>query len=301
MSGAEDLAARLAAGATSLARCWQVTRADGESFGFTDHDGDLDFGGVTFRAASGWTAGALETATGLSVDNASALGALSSDVITEADILAGKWDGAEVSLWFADWADPEVRVLKFRGSLGEIQAADGSFEAELRGLEAPLNRPVGRAYQVSCDAALGDSRCGVALGSTGFRATGTVVEGGTGAALTIAVAGEFADGWFADGTLTWEIGQNAGVSRPVRDDANGVDGRRITLLLAAPFASAVGDTVILTAGCDRRAATCAAKFGNIVNFRGFPTMPGEDWVIAYPRQGDVNDGAPKAWPDAADE
>jgi len=43
-----------------------------------------------------------------------------------------------------------------------------------------------------------------------------------------------------------------------------------------------GDRVRIVAGCDKRLETCRAKFGNVVNFRGFPFVPGEDWLVAIP-------------------
>jgi uncharacterized phage protein (TIGR02218 family) len=55
---------------------------------------------------------------------------------------------------------------------------------------------------------------------------------------------------------------------------------------------AIGDAFLATAGCDKQFATCSAKFGNGVNFRGFPHMPGEEAVLRYPNQGDANNGAP---------
>jgi uncharacterized phage protein (TIGR02218 family) len=53
---------------------------------------------------------------------------------------------------------------------------------------------------------------------------------------------------------------------------------------------AVGDTLRVTAGCDRRFASCKAKFANAVNFRGFPHIPGSDYVLRHPRHGDALDG-----------
>ena len=73
-----ELQARLDSGATRLCRCWGVERRDGVVFGFTDHDRDIAFGGVVFRASSGMDASALQSATGLSVDNAQTVGALTS-------------------------------------------------------------------------------------------------------------------------------------------------------------------------------------------------------------------------------
>ena len=57
-----------------------------------------------------------------------------------------------------------------------------------------------------------------------------------------------------------------------------------------PADVAPGDMLRIEAGCDKRAATCRLKFGNFVNFRGFPHIPGEDWLMAVPRSDGVNDG-----------
>ncbi|MDG2527541.1 baseplate hub protein [Caulobacter endophyticus] len=44
------------------------------------------------------------------------------------------------------------------------------------------------------------------------------------------------------------------------------------------------------ATCDRRWTTCRAVFANGTNFRGFPTLPGEDFVTLYPAEGEIHDG-----------
>lgn len=38
-------------------------------------------------------------------------------------------------------------------------------------------------------------------------------------------------------------------------------------------------------GCDRQLGTCRGRFGNVLNFRGFPHIPGNDFVLRYPRSG----------------
>ena len=48
---------------------------------------------------------------------------------------------------------------------------------------------------------------------------------------------------------------------------------------------ATGDAFTVTAGCDKRFATCRARFANAENFRGFPHIPGNDFVIALPDDG----------------
>ena len=59
-----------------------------------------------------------------------------------------------------------------------------------------------------------------------------------------------------------------------------------------PEPIAAGDTFDVTAGCDKQFSTCHDKFANVVNFRGFPHIPGNDFVISYPLQGEPgHDGA----------
>ena len=161
----------LATGCTTLARAFAVTRRDGVVMGFTDHDRDLAFDGITFRADSGLTAKALQMGTGLAVDNSEAVGVLRSDAITEADILAGRYDGAEVRAWLVNWADVTVRALQFRGTLGEITRGGGAFTAELRGLSERLNQPQGRIYHPRCSAVLGDRHCRFDLAAPGYAET----------------------------------------------------------------------------------------------------------------------------------
>ncbi len=80
----------LATGTTTIARAFALTRRDGITQGFTDHDRDLTFDGITFAAATGLDAGAVEQMTGLAVDNAEVAGALSAASLSETDILAGQ-------------------------------------------------------------------------------------------------------------------------------------------------------------------------------------------------------------------
>ena len=286
-----ELQARLDGGATHLCRCWLVSRRDGVTLGFTDHDEDVVFDGVVFRASSGMDASALQSATGLSVDNAQAVGALSDAAVSEEDVRAGRFDRAEVRLWLVDWERPELRVLMFRGEFGEIRRLDGAFEVELRGLAEALNAPVGRSVLRTCDRALG--RCQVRLR---YRAGG-VLRGGRGGRGQLGV-GPSGDGprrirrrlvhaWGADLARRAEC-------RPGRDDQDRPSGgrrrARLTLWQAAGRRPAAGDRFRVVAGCDKRAETCRAKFANFLNFRGFPHIPGDDWVTAYPKEGAIHDG-----------
>jgi uncharacterized phage protein (TIGR02218 family) len=282
------LQARLDGGATTLCRCWRLDRRDGRAFGFTDHDGDLAFDGVTFAAASGVTGGAQEAATGLAAGTVGFAGALTAAAMTEADLVAGLWDGARLRRWLVDWREPDVRALIFDGTLGEVTREDGAFRAEALGPAAGLNRPIGRAFLRDCDAALGDRRCRADLTRSGLRGTGTVTAVRGEDLIEIAAAGVPADGRLAGGALTWTGGAAAGATVRVTGDLATAAGR--TLRLAVPGPIAVGDAFAVTAGCDGGFATCRDRFGNAANFRGFPHLPGDDWLARGPGDDEPADG-----------
>lgn len=286
----EDLLTHLATGVTTVCQCWAVTRRDGVVLGFTDHDRDLTFDGLIFRAASGLTARALQTSSGLGVDNTEALGALSDASVREADLMAGRFDGATVQTWIVNWHDVRQRLLQFRGSFGEVTRAGGAFRAEVRGLSEGLNQVQGLAYQRGCSAVLGDARCGVDLNLAGLALEAPIVARGAAGVYRIAAAAGFAEGWFARGRVRVVSGASAGLVGLVKFDQTEGQLRRVDLWVDFAQAPAVGDVIRLEAGCDKTAATCRERFGNFMNFRGFPHIPGEDWMTSYPVAGKANDG-----------
>lgn len=267
---------------TTLARAWAVSRRDGLVLGFTDHDAPLTFDGIAFRPDAGLNARAVVQGLGLSVDNTEAQGVLSDDAITETDLLAGRWDGAEVRLWEVDWQHPGDRRLIFRGALGEIAQADGAFRAELRGVAEALSAPQGRVFHPRCCAVLGDAACGFDLNREGYFAEGTILSvAEDGARLELGDIDAYAADWFAHGAARMLDGAAAGLTATVKIDAPQPGRRRAVELWTAPgIAPAVGDRVRLQAGCDKRGETCRMKFLNYLNFRGFPHLPTEDWMVA---------------------
>jgi uncharacterized phage protein (TIGR02218 family) len=284
----------LATGATTIARAFAITRADGVVLGFTDHDRDLSFDGITFAADTSVSAQALEQVTGLAVDNSEAFGALSDAGLTEADIIAGRYDNAALRIWQVNWADPDQRALIFRGTLGEMTRAGGAFRVELRGLSEALNTSGGRVIHAGCSALLGDSACGFDLSIPGYRIDLPLLAA-DGAVLRFAAV-EVLPAWLAHGRVQVLTGAGAGLAGVIRD--NRVIAatpttqalHQVTLWQAISAPLAAGDLLRLEAGCDKSADTCRVKFNNFINFRGFPHVPGEDWLTAYPKQGQPNTG-----------
>lgn len=286
----DAMAAKLESGVTTFCRCWRIERADGVTMGFTDHDSNLTLDGVLYEADSGFTAGEIEHSLGLSVDNVEVSGALRSERIVEADVAQGLYDAARVTQYLVDWTDTAERVVLFAGLFGEIRRGAAGFEVEFSGLSEALNRPIGRAYLRNCSAVLGDGRCGVDLAQPDFKAPGTVAAVLDDRRFRVDGLDGFESDWFSLGRLVWTGGGNDGLSASVRSfKVIGVD--RVVELWRAPTAPmSAADGFDIYAGCDKRADTCRAKFANFSNFRGFPHIPGDDWMSAYPNSSEVHDG-----------
>lgn len=276
--------AHLDSGATTLCWCWRLTRRDGVQQGFTDHDRALTFDGTTFEAEAGFEAGEIVESVGLGVDNLDVTGGITSERLAEADLAAGLYDDAQVEIFRVNWQAPDQRVLMRAGSIGEVKHAGKAFSAEIRGLSHYLQQPQGRLFQYACDTDLGSARCGIDLASPAYRTIATIDAVVSEHSLRVSFDGGYDAGWFARGLATVTSGAAAGFASEVRGHADTAEGSLLTLWQAPVAALVVGDTLEVTAGCDKQLATCRDRFQNAVNFRGFPHIPGNDFVTSYVRR-----------------
>lgn len=268
------LAAHYATGGTTLATLWRVQRKDGSVFAFTDHDVAIRFGGITYSPSSAFDASAISTRSELNVDNLEVIGLIDDAGITEDDIEAGKWDGASVWIRRVNWRDLSMGAEILRvGEIGGIQRRSGQYVAEMRGLMQKLQTNVGRVITPTCDATLGDARCGVNLEALRVSA---VVTTATSRRLLTASGLAQAAGYFDRGDVTFVDGLNAGVRMEIKQHtASGV----LALQLALPYPLTPGDAFTVVPGCDKLKSTCKTKFSNVVNFRGFSFVPGQDKTL----------------------
>lgn len=278
-------------GVTTLCWCWKLTRTDNTVLGFTDHDVDVTVDGTTYEAQSGFTATAVDHDLGLSVPTMEVEGVLSSDNLTEEDLQAGLWDNATIELYRANWSDPTQYVMVRKGTVGEVSRNQHTFMAELRGLAYALNQALGRTYKYSCDAELGDSRCGVNLNGGLYTATGSVLQLlGHSRWFSSAELSNFPTQWFTGGALTWTTGANVGLTQGVRLFNNTTGTPQVELWFPLPYTIQAGDDFSIVVGCDKQFATCRHRFNNIKRFRGFPHMPDPSKIFTYPDVNAVHDG-----------
>lgn len=259
----------------TLAFCWRLERRDGVALGFTSHDRDLAIDGLVYRAAPGMLPSSISLSDGFDVDSLDVEGALTADAISAADLAVGRWDGAALSIFVVDWEDPAAeRIAIARGELGDVSVKGEAFAAELRGPTALLERPVVEQTSPECRAQLGDKRCRVDMaGRVRVTRIAAVLD-----EAVVEVESAAAGNAYAYGRLRWIGGANSGLESLVLSS----EGVRLTLAEAPEQAAAIGDLVEIAEGCDRSLATCSARFGNALNFRGEPHLPGFDLLTRYP-------------------
>ncbi|MFN3620892.1 DUF2163 domain-containing protein [Sphingorhabdus sp.] len=261
---------------TTIVYGWRLERADGVTLGFTSHDADILHDGIMLRSSPGLQPTTVIQSAGLDKDGLEVSGALTSDSICADDLAVGRWDGAYLEIFLFDWTTPSSgkRVLA-TGELGQVSYTDDTFEAELIGPQAQLDRAVAPQTSPSCRAHFCDAACG--LNRERFRHLAEV-SGVDDNRISVTPRSLIPDGHLAYGELRWLSGANCGLTTRIADNADSD-----ILLLRAPLRSAdIGDMVELTEGCDKLMSTCAARFGNGINFRGEPYLPGNDLLTRYP-------------------
>ncbi len=273
-TASSNLTAHIAGEVTSIAICWKLTLVGGTVLGFTDHTSDLTISSQLYKAATGFSPTSVETKDKFSVDNLDVEGVLDAASITEADIMAGKYDFAEIEIFMVNVTDLSQGIITHRrGWLGEVSVKNGQFVAEVRGLAQKLQQNIGELFSPTCRAVFGDARCKANLASFTFAGTVNTV---TSRQVFLSTALTQAAGYFSGGEVQWLTGANAGRRMEIKEFSN----TQITLALPMPHSVAVGDTFNAIAGCDKTIATCIAKFNNAVNFRGEPYVPGMDKMLA---------------------
>ena len=261
---------------TSVAYGWRLERADGVTLGFTSHDADIAHDGILLRASPGMRPTTVSQSIGLDKDGLDVSGALTSDLIRADDLAAGRWNGAYLEIFLFDWTSPASgkRVLT-AGELGAVSYSDDAFEAELIGLQSRLDKAVAPLTSPSCRARFCDAACGLNRERFRHLAKVTAVDDNR---ISVTADLPVADGHLAYGELRWLSGANCGLFAKIA----GNEGADI-YLHGAPFhAPDVGDVMELLEGCDKLMSTCAGRFGNGINFRGEPYLPGNDLLTRYP-------------------
>lgn len=276
---------------TQRAQVWKITRTDGITFAFTTHDEPVNWMGLTYTPCDSLRASASESGiiNGGSIGDTTVNGVLSDDSITEFDLANGLFDGATVEVWLVPWndsvytTDQPQRIAA--GVLGKTSQGGITYTAEMLTPGSKLTtRPLLESYTPACRWDLGDGRCPVDLEALRVASTVTGIEAKN--AFNRATFRRFfdtglteQDGYFDFGILTWTTGDNAGLSSEVKEYGDGM----VTLWNAMPNEIQSGDQYTIVPGCNKTREDHTTKFGlNMVDFGGFPDIPGQDVLIRTP-------------------
>ena len=259
----------------TAAFCWRLERRDGAAVGFTSHDRNLEIAGFLYRASPGMLPSAVSLTDGFEIDRLDVTGALSSGAIRAEDLATGRWDGAALTIFLADWENPDAPTIPVaRGELGDVSRRGSEFEAELRGPTALLERPVTEQISPECRAMLGDKRCRVDMaGRTRLTRIARIDS-----ERDIAVSEPLRHGAYVHGRVRWVSGAHCGLESALA----GSDGEVLTLREPPHFPPEPGAMIEIAEGCDKSLGTCAGRFANAANFRGEPHLPGADLLTRYP-------------------
>ena len=252
---------------------WRIERRDGVTLGFTSHDRDLAHDGLRLRAAPGIRPAALRLTADITGDDAQMDGALTHDAIPAGDLEAGRFDGAGVTLGMIDWQTGAAQVLYY-GTIGETEAVVDGFAAQLRSAKAALDYdPVPRTSP-GCRARFCAPGCNLSPSRFTHELPVTAIDHQANAVTFSGIVPTD----FLFGELRWLEGAAVGL----RHSIIGQDGGDLVLDGPIPAGVEPGTRTLLREGCDRTIATCANRFGNALNFRGEPFLPGNDLVARYP-------------------
>ncbi|RUI34538.1 phage BR0599 family protein [Pseudomonas aeruginosa] len=121
-------------------------------------------------------------------------------------------------------------------------------------------------YCRTCTAVLGDHRCKVNLIPHRVTLTPQSVSNWV---ISSGVVAGYADGWFTAGYVEWQVDGDNYDRRHIERHV-GVD----LYILGGTQGIPAGVQLRVYPGCDFLAATCDAKFGNLLNFRGINKLDG---------------------------
>lgn len=193
----------LALNDTTLAIFCKVRRKDGQIFGFSEFNEDVDFdlgdgdGTITYRASQAFTRSAIKQRGDQGIDNLNIFGHLESTAITVEDLRAGVWDEAVYHIFMLNHQNLALGDIPLgRGNFGKVTTQDNEYSTELLSIMNRFNQDLLEVYSPACHVDLGSTGnymgiggCNVKIdpptwssGSTvGIRqlrdaATGTVVQ-----------------------------------------------------------------------------------------------------------------------------
>jgi uncharacterized phage protein (TIGR02218 family) len=268
-------------GAFALTVLVLVQRTDGLVLGFTSWDLPLIFNGVTYWPTVSLASSAIKVNSDLTTDQIDIYGTIDSTLITEADLDAGRYDEAQVTIMRVNPLDlTQGSINDLTGYSGQLDFGEEHITLAVNSLGTLANQQFGDVITPLCRVQqLGDYQCKVNIAS--FQHASTVVSVTSQSMITFTdtqVAGYYNYGMVRFASLVGNGGPNYNLNMEVKNHTIVSGQALLELVEPMPFPVGIGNSVILEAGCDRKPLTCRSKFNNLVNIHAEPYVPGNDYL-----------------------
>ncbi len=271
------LAAALSASPRKGAECVVLQAKDGSRAAFTTWNRplplDLGLGAGEETCLPGINLSAVTLATGLDASSFEMDGPAVGE-FSAARVRGGKWRSAHAWLVRVSPGVEGFAPILF-GRVGESRVEGRRFVLEIRNWADAFNESWGRVLSPWCSARFGDAKCTMVRTPSPCAITAVTDD----FRFTVDLVGVHPDQYFSLGDAAFLTGDLAGTAEAKVIAFDGATGAVELLepLIAAP---AIGDTLNLFRGCsnllksaDPAIPTCLT-YGNVVNFRGHPEVPG---------------------------
>lgn len=260
----------LASNVTHIIPIWKMVAQDSTVAAYAAHTRVLIFEGTTYNVAP------IEISTtsqsiGLK-SNTSQLTGTFDNIITRADVEAGKWQGATITLQYVNYLDLTMGSTgKQVGRAGKFDLIGETFKVELRSLASLLGQTIG---ELTSPTDRNSFPSGVDPADFTVNRTVTAVVD----RRTFSVSGSFDEQYYRYGLVTWSTGNNAGLSMEVQEST----GAQILLQLPMPDDIQIGDTVDCLAGYDGSRNQNRDRFDDVINFNAESDLPGLKKALQFP-------------------
>jgi uncharacterized phage protein (TIGR02218 family) len=286
LSGA--LVSHLATSTHSRCKMLRLDLVEGTVLAVTDHDRvlafDLGDGSADYTPRTGIMPSNLALSAGFDPDDLEVTGPLVDEAtedwhVTKTMVVGGRFDDAVARFFQVNWSSLSsgaIELLKGRVVLAEVEGS--RFKLSIHSEVSKFSQDIGRTITPYCDADFGDARCSYSpiVDAVAVTAVTDAMN------FTVSNPNARANDYFNQGTVQFTSGALNG-TRPV-EVSDWSSGGVLTLWTELAEAPEIGDTLNLAQGCGKTRADCLA-YDNVLNFRGFPDVPGTDQVLRYPNPG----------------
>lgn len=266
---------------TEKCQIWTIRRRDGRVFRYTSHDRPVRYNGKLYASCRSLNPSASENASTLgSVGNMELVGLIDDDGISEADLYGGLFDDAYVTVDLIVWGQgSDVPRRLAAGWTGSLQQGETSFNMEVLGAGARIEQQaLVQMLTPGCRWVFGSKECGVDVEA--MKIAGTVAAAKTRGVFRADLPSSPPGRQWASGRVRFISGRNAGQAVEIKsvDFASG----EVVTWVSPGFLPEPGDAIELLPGCDLSRDGGCTLYQNVINFGGFPDVPGSDALLETP-------------------